>query len=184
MPHRPTRRRFLQATAAGTVGQATGAVKPARAEAVDIGKMVGIIAAIGVGAGALGTLFGGLISGFLGLEPWWSKLVAIGGVILVISGPSVLISWLKLRQRTLGPVLDANGWAVNGRVKVNLPLGNALTARAVLPPGSVRSLKDPYEDKQAARRRLLFWTVVVIVAAALIAARWYGVWPFGPLPIP
>jgi hypothetical protein len=173
----------LAAAATGTVDHATGAAKAAvKAEAVDIGKMVGVIAAIGVGAGALGTLLGGLVSGFMGLQPWWAKLVAIGGVVMIISGPSVLIAWLKLRQRTLGPVLDANGWAVNGRVKVNLPLGYKLTARAVLPPGSVRSLKDPYEDHAAARRRFLFWTAVVVVAAALIAARWFQVWPFGPLP--
>ena len=90
------------------------------------------------GAGALGTLLGGLVSGFLGLQPWWAKLVAVLGVMAVISGPSVFIAWLKLRQRTLGPVLDANGWAVNGRVAVNLPLGFALTARAVLPGRGLR----------------------------------------------
>jgi hypothetical protein len=172
----------LQAAAAGTVGHATGEAKLARAEAVDVGKMVGIIAAIGVGAGALGTVFGGLVSGFLGLQPWWAKLVAVAGVGLVISGPSVLIAWLKLRQRTLGPVLDANGWAVNGRVKVNLPLGHALTGRAALPPGSIRSLQDPYEDRAAARRRVVFWVVVVLVAAALVAARWLHTWPFAQLP--
>ena len=171
----------LQAAASGTVGQATGTVATPKAEAVDIGRMVGIIAAIGVGAGALGTLFGGLISGFLGLQPWWAKLVAVAGVLLVISGPSVLVAWLKLRQRTLGPVLDANGWAVNGRVKVNFPLGQALTSRAVLPPGSIRSFKDPYKDRAATRRRFLFWTVVVLLAAALVLARLVHFWPFGPL---
>jgi hypothetical protein len=168
--------------ATGTVGHATGTVK--KAEPVDVGKMVGIIAAIGVGAGALGTLLGGLVSGFVGLQPWWAKLVAVLGVMAVISGPSMFIAWLKLRQRTLGPVLDANGWAVNGRVAVNLPLGFALTARAVLPPGAIRSLRDPYADRAAARRKFLFWLVVLIVAGGLVTARIYGVWPFGPLPIP
>ena len=64
----------------------------------------------------------------------------VAGALLVVSGPSVLIAWLKLRQRTLGPVLDANGWAVNGRVKVNLPLGYTLTARAMLPSQSALGL--------------------------------------------
>ena len=53
------------------------------------------------------------------------------------SGPSVLLAFLKLRQRTLGPMLEANGWAVNGRVKVNMPLGAALTELKTLPAGSV-----------------------------------------------
>ena len=36
-------------------------------------------------------------------------------LMLLISGPSMLLAWLKLRQRNLGPLLDANGWAINGR---------------------------------------------------------------------
>jgi hypothetical protein len=172
----------LSDAAAGTVGHATGTAKPP--SPVDVGRMVGIIAAIGVGAGALGTLLGGLVSGFMGLHPWWAKLVAVAGVLAVISGPSVFIAWLKLRQRTLGPVLDANGWAINGRVAVNLPLGVALTARAALPPGAVRSLRDPYADRAATRRKVLFWLAALAVAGALVAARIYRVWPFGPLPLP
>jgi hypothetical protein len=35
---------------------------------VDVGKMVGIIAALGVGIGALGTLLGGFVSGFTSLH--------------------------------------------------------------------------------------------------------------------
>jgi hypothetical protein len=169
---------------AGATKVADGAIagKPAAGgpAPVDVGKMVGIVAALGVGIGALGTVLGGLVSGFVGLQPWWAKVVAVAAMLTVISGPSVLIAWLKLRQRTLGPILDANGWAVNGRVKINLPLGTALTARASLPSGARRVLDDPYADRAARRRRRLLWAAIVIVAAALGAARWFGVWPFGP----
>ncbi len=145
---------------------------------VDVGKMVGIIAALGVGVGAVGTLFGGFVSGFMNLQPWYAKPFAILGAMLAISGPSVLLAWLKLRQRTLGPVLEGNGWAVNGRVRVNVPLGAALTDIKVLPPGSSRSLDDPFEDRKARVRRRLIWTAVVLAAAALTAARLLHVWPF------
>ncbi len=161
----------------GTALQPEKAPPPAP---VDVGKMVGIIAALGVGAGALGTLLGGFVSGFMDLHPWWAKLVAVAGVGLVISGPSVLISWLKLRHRTLGPILDGNGWAVNGRVRINLPLGTALTDRATLPAGARRMLEDPYADQAARRRKRTFWLLVVLVAAALGAARYLHHWPFGP----
>lgn len=125
---------------------------------------VGTIAALGVAAGALGTLLGGFISGFLGLGVWMPAGVL--GIMLVISGPSMAIAWLKLRQRTLGPILEANGWAINGRVKINIPFGTKLTERAILPEGSRRDLNDPYEDKQAvARRRRV--TALVVIAAAL-----------------
>jgi hypothetical protein len=142
--------------------------------------MVGVVAALGVGIGALGTLLGAFVAGFMNLEPWWTKLVAIGGVVLLISGPSLLIAWMKLRHRTLGPILDGCGWAVNGRVKINLPLGTALTQRAALPSGARRVLEDPYADKGARRRRRAFWIGLVLVAAALVAARVLGHWPFGP----
>jgi hypothetical protein len=145
---------------------------------VDVGKMVGIIAALGVGVGALATFLGAFVSGFMGLEPWWAKLVALGGVVVIISGPSMLIAWLKLRQRTLGPLLDATGWAINGRIRINLPLGVALTGLATLPAGASRSLEDPFEDHAARRRRRLLLLLAVLAAVALGAARALHRWPF------
>ncbi len=172
----------LEASVTGTTDLALGHKAEPPPPPVDVGKMVGIVAALGVGIGALGTLLGGFVSGFMDLHPWWAKLVAVAGVGLVISGPSVLISWLKLRHRTLGPILEANGWAVNGRVRINLPLGTALTDRATLPPGARRVLEDPYADEGAKRRRRIFWILVLAAAAALAAARYLGKWPFDPAP--
>ena len=168
----------LAATAAAA---AEGKPPPAAAApaAVDVGKMVGIIAALGVGVGALGALFGGFVSGFMSLQPWWAKPVAMLGAVLAISGPSMLLAWLKLRQRTLGPILDANGWAINGRVEVNIVLGAALTDIKTLPAGATRSLEDPYEDKGARRRKKLLWLAVVVVGVLLGAAKQFGKWPFG-----
>jgi hypothetical protein len=86
----------------------------------------------------------------------------------------MLIAWLKLRQRTLGPILDSNGWAVNGRVKINLPLGSALTDVATLPPGARRTGSDPYVDTEARRQRrsVILLLIVVLLAAGSIFVRW------------
>jgi hypothetical protein len=86
----------------------------------------------------------------------------------------MVIAWLKLRQRTLGPILEGNGWAVNGRVAINIPFGSALTEMAKKPAGSQLSLDDPYEDKEAAarKRRLIFWSVVVVLLGAAAWIRW------------
>ena len=165
-----------EATLAGAIDKTAGAAVtgkvPPRPEPVDVGKMVGIIAALGVGVGAIGTIFGAAISGFVALQPWWAKLLAIVGMVLVISGPAVLLAWMKLRQRTLGPVLDGTGWAVNGRVAVNMPLGTVLTDRATLPPGSTRSLQDPYADAGARRRRIIAWVVFALLVVALAVAKY------------
>jgi hypothetical protein len=106
-------------------------------------------------------------------------VAAVVGAVLAVSGPAMLVAWLKLRQRTLGPVLDATGWAVNGRVKVNIPLGATLTEVGVLPAGARRSLEDPFDDVAARSRRRTAWFLAVALAAAAAAARHYGAWPFG-----
>jgi hypothetical protein len=93
---------------------------------------VGAVAAIGVAiTGAISALT--LILGYVFQLKAWQYPLAIAGLMLVISVPSMIIAWLKLRQRTLGPLLEGNGWAVNGRVAINLPFGTALTGVAVLP---------------------------------------------------
>ena len=75
-------------------------------------------------------------------------------------------------------MLEANGWAVNGRVRVNIPLGAALTDLKTLPRGATRFLDDPFEDRKARRCRRLFWAAAVLVAAAAVAAKILRVWPF------
>ncbi len=134
---------------------------------------VGAVAAIGVAiSGAITAIT--LILGYVfQLKPWQYPLVLLG-LMLVISTPSVIIAWLKLRQRTLGPILEGNGWAVNGRVRINIPFGTALTDLAVKPPGAKVSLDDPYEDKEAAarKRRLIFWVVVLLLGGAAAWIRW------------
>src|SRR5678815_1756135 len=92
----------------------------------------------------------------------------------------MVIAWLKLRQRTVGPLLEANGWAINGRVKVNIPFGRALTDRALLPANAKRIAGDPYEDKDAARQRRLVVVFIVVLTAWLVSARVWHLWPFQP----
>ncbi|HSC70840.1 MAG TPA: hypothetical protein VLH58_05770, partial [Candidatus Methylomirabilis sp.] len=62
--------------------------------------------------------------------------------------PSMFLAYLKLRKRNLGPILDANGWAVNAKAKINVPFGASLTRIATLPAGSQRDLVDPFAEKK------------------------------------
>jgi hypothetical protein len=130
------------------------------------GIEIGTVAAIGVAVGGLATFLSSIFATFLGLGMWIP--VGILGLLLAISGPSMLIAWLKLRQRNLGPLLDANGWAINGRVKLNIPLGGSLTKLAVLPGGSTRMLEDPFADKRTPWKRY-----IVLAALFVLATLWY-----------
>ena len=113
----------------------------------DVGKFAGIFAAIGLAVGALGTAAASMVTGLLALK-WWQMPLALAGLVLVISGPSMLVAWFKLRSRVLGPLLDANGWAVNARARINIPFGTALTQMPTLPNDAERSLTDPYGERE------------------------------------
>jgi hypothetical protein len=150
---------------------ATTTVNADKAEPPEAKKMdVGTVAAIGVAAGAIGTFFTALIgygAGIfkLGILP---TLGAIIGLILLISLPSVIMAYMKLRKRNLGPILDANGWAVNAKAKINVPFGTTLTLVAKLPPGSRRDSSDRYAEKGFPWKRL-----VLAFIAIYGGFRWY-----------
>lgn len=137
----------------------------------DVGKFAGIFAAIGLAFAALSTAIVSVATGFLSLS-WYQMPLAVAGIMLLISGPSMLLAWLKLRNRNLAPLLDANGWAVNTRAKINIPFGRSLTRLSKLPPGSVRLLKDPYQQKNYAGPII---TVIILLAGLAILA-WYMEW--------
>ena len=80
----------------------------------------------------------------------------------------MIIAWLKLRKRNLGPILDANGWAVNARAKVNLPFGASLTGIAILPPHSKRDMTDPFAEKKSPWPRLIVFLIVLAIAYAIL----------------
>ncbi|GDY13744.1 hypothetical protein LBMAG53_26220 [Planctomycetota bacterium] len=129
---------------------------------------VGTVAAFGVAFGALATFLGSLFATLVGLGPWLP--IGLAGIILAISGPSMLIAWFKLRQRTLGPILEAAGWAINGRVKINLKLGRSLTATAAPPKSATRSLIDPFADPSSMWQA---WTVRAVILVAVLVIVWY-----------
>lgn len=145
----------------GAKPTAPAAGKPAAP--FDVGKFAGIFAAIGLALGAMGTAVAAILGGFMAL-PLWQMPLVLGGLILLVSGPSMLIAYLKLRRRTLGPILDACGWAVNGKARINIPFGTTLTRLAVLPPKAERSLRDPFAEKKTPWKR---WAVLLALLAAL-----------------
>jgi len=125
---------------------------------------VGTIAALGVAVGGIAAFFSSVLATFLGLGMWMP--LGVVALVFAISGPSMLIAWLKLSQRNIGPLLDANGWAVNAFARVNAPFGHALTQLAELPPGAKRLLDDPFATKRTPWRRYVLLLMVVGLGAA------------------
>jgi len=152
----------------GAVATATANVDKTKPEQKKVD--VGTVAALGVAFGAIGTLLAtlaGYLSGILKL-PFWQVCLAFAGILLLISTPSMLIAWLKLRQRNLGPILDANGWAINGRVKMNVPFGGSLTKVAELPPGAQPSLAVRYPEPPTALPKFIFTIIAICFVVSLL----------------
>jgi hypothetical protein len=131
---------------------------------------VGTVAALGVAFGALGTAFATMaayITGLLQL-PFWQVCLAVAGLLLLISGPFMVMAWLKLRKRNLGPLLDANGWAVNTRARINVPFGASLTQVAKVPLGAVTGAGDAFAERPAKWPKLLGFIVAVCFLYSLL----------------
>jgi hypothetical protein len=173
-------KRAAAADAAGTSGLGTIGVAPAAADpkaAPPARFDVGTIAALGVAIGGIGAFATAVLAALFGLG-WWMPLGLLG-LTLAISGPSMLLAYMKLHRRNLGPLLDANGWAINALTRINVPFGAVLTDVAAMPPGSRRSSHDPYADKRRPWRLYLTLAVVAALAIAWYLGRLDGLLPGG-----
>ena len=146
----------------------------------DIAKFAGIFAAIGMAFGMIGTALSGLVDSLSGLG--WKLILVFVGIILAISGPAMVMAWLKLRRRNIAPLLNANGWAVNASSKISILFGETLTDIAKYPK---LKLKDPYARKDLApwKKWVISLSALVVVAAGL----WLGNllnWAGLPSPLP
>jgi hypothetical protein len=132
---------------------------------IDTGTLAAIGLVLSTLVGALGVIF----TKIFGLPAWKIPLV-IAGLLVAISLPSVIMAWLQLRKRNLGPILDANGWAVNARARMNVPFGASLTQIAALPPGAPLDRVDPFAEKKSPWPGLI---AAVVVLLAVVFGLWY-----------
>jgi len=137
--------RLQKAAEAAANAEQTAAKTPTEKPKID----VGMVAALGVAFGSIGTALAYALGFLKGITTIWQLLLVIAGLIALISGPSMILAYIKLRKRNLGPILDANGWAVNAKAKINVPFGVSLTGIAKLPAGAERDLVDPFAEKKS-----------------------------------
>lgn len=151
------------ASDAKLAGAANATVNADKAKAEPKKIDPGTVAAMGVAFGAIGALITTLIAQATGLFtlPFWQLCLVIVGLLLIISGPSMILAWMKLRKRNLGPILDANGWAVNAKAKLNVPFGASLTGVAKLPEGATVSATDRFGEKPSAWPKIVLFIVIV-----------------------
>jgi len=130
---------------------------------------IGVVAALGVAVGGITAALGVFLQAFLGLGLWMP--LGVVGLLLAISGPAMAVAALKLRRRNIGPLLDANGWAINVMPRVNMALGYELTELAALPPGTLRDLVDPFAEKKPPVWRTLLSLLLVLLLVGWVLGR-------------
>ena len=108
----------------------------------DVAKFAGIFAAVGLAIGSIGTFLTSLLSEVKDMHAW--ALLIVPAILIVVSGPSMILAWMKLRKRNLAPLLNANGWAINADAIVSVLFGNTLTDQAQFP---IVKLNDPFAKK-------------------------------------
>ena len=144
-------------TESATAKPADGVQTATKAAPFDVGKIAGITIAIAAVTGVVTAIIAVLKS-----LTWWQWIILIVGLMLLISLPSVFIAWRKLRKRDLGPVLNANGWAINAASLVSVKFGKGLTQLAKFPK---LTAVDPAARRKAAWRRFWLCLLALLVAA-------------------
>ncbi|MBQ2907568.1 MAG: hypothetical protein IJE47_07360 [Bacteroidales bacterium] len=132
----------------------------------DIAKFAGIFAAIGMAVGMIGTALASIFKGLFALS-WWQLIILFVGIILLISGPAMVMAWMKLRRRNIAPLLNANGWAINATSKISIPFGETLTEIAKYPK---MKLDDPFAKKGL--KTWQKWCLTILMLIVVIAGLW------------
>lgn len=159
---------MAKATAEITAAPAktTADAKTAATPPFDIAKFAGIFAAIGMAVGMIGTALASIFNGLFALK-WWQFILVFVSIILLISGPAMVMAWLKMRRRNIAPLLNANGWAINAVSKISIPFGETLTDIAKYP--NIK-FKDPYAKKGL--KTWQKWFISFITIAFVLFVLW------------
>ncbi|MBO7049877.1 MAG: hypothetical protein J6W42_04605 [Bacteroidaceae bacterium] len=150
-----------------------GAAGAEKKKPFDIAAFAGIFAAIGLAVSGLAAALAKM-SDSVSDWAWWKWLILVVVIMLVISGPSMILAWLKIRKRNLSPLLNANGWAINASVKVNMTFGATLTEVGKSP---LKAEPDPFADKTPWWKKLIYWLLGIgLVFWICYSNNWIEKW--------
>lgn len=167
----------------------THTAKPEEQKKTDPAAIAGVAATAGIALAALGSAIAFIISALAKIT-FLDAVLAIASIIGLIALLAGFLGWLKLRLRNMGPVFEANGWAVNPRMKVNGPLARIFTRHPGLPKGHVKdvsvslavsALEDDEEPEGFSWPRFFLLLAIGIAVAYAVAVAAYPelLWPFG-----
>ena len=84
------------------------------------------MAAIGIGIGMVGAAFASIMAAISSM-PAWKIAAGVLAIVALVSIPSVILCYFKLRRRDLGAILNACGWAINRPMRMSMSLARSFT---------------------------------------------------------
>ena len=122
------------ATAGTTAAGTTAAAKPE-------GNLQNMLIGGSLAFAALGSSMAFIVNTVAGIA-LGDLILTILGVVGAVAGVFGLLGWLKLRRRDVSAVLEACGWALNGRMRLVAPLDKVFTQKPGIPAGAEVHLKS------------------------------------------
>ncbi len=86
----------------------------------------------GVGIAALGSAFAFMADTLKNISVW-NVVLVFCAIVLIISGPVLILSIIKLLSRSISDFLAAGGWAVNARMRLSHRMGVLFTYKPEYP---------------------------------------------------
>ncbi len=80
----------------------------------------------GIGIAAIGSAFAFMAKSLQGISAW-TVLGVFLGILLIFGGPIITVSLIKLFQRNLSRFFEANGFAINMKMRLSLKMGRVFT---------------------------------------------------------
>ena len=116
-------KKFLGAKQAGAQAKLDAGAQSAQAGGA---AMASSVAAIGIGVGIVGAAAASVMAAVSSMTAL-QIAIALVALVLVVSVPSVILTWFKLRKRDIGAILNAGGWAVNKPLFFSMKRARAFT---------------------------------------------------------
>jgi len=138
-----------------------------------------LMVGVSVAVAALGSSFA-FITRTIAQVKWWHLVAVLAGMLAVLCIPLILLAIMKLTRRNLSPLLEASGWAINGRIKVSPAMGFLFTNPAAFPQDARRHRKDfvkRYAQFVGRRSKIVRYGLAALIAiVCFFIGKQFSVW--------
>ena len=121
----------------------------------------------GLGIAALGSAFAFIASSLQGIS-FSTVMAVLLGIMLIFGGPIILISLIKLFNRNLSRFFEANGNAINMKMRLSLKMGRFFTFIPRIPFSMLVMPEFFYNSMAEKQRGMNIWLKLTIWLLVLL----------------